>query len=224
MYNIYYVLRKVTIRKYVWRLCTGIMSPHKVPLEALREREREGVEVDCVWNVMAHAQKPDFVFRRNERVHLNRRGHQFSRIVTAEVCASAVVMLDTPCCEVVWRVLATHSIRQVPVHFPSRVSPCAITCQLDSTDILVLKSGARCGGWSTLPESFTPGRETQYQLYLTQGGPQDWSGRVWRRENLLPKPWFTPQPVRPVAIRSTALSRLPLHRYCHKISFQNVFT
>jgi hypothetical protein len=28
----------------------------------------------CVWNVMAHAQKPDFVFRRNGRVHLNRRG------------------------------------------------------------------------------------------------------------------------------------------------------
>jgi len=27
-------------------------------------------EVDCVWNVMAHAQKPDFVFRRNGRFHL----------------------------------------------------------------------------------------------------------------------------------------------------------
>jgi len=30
--------------------------------------------LDCFWNVMAHAQKPDFVFRRNGRVHLNRRG------------------------------------------------------------------------------------------------------------------------------------------------------
>jgi len=30
--------------------------------------------VDYVWNVMAHAQKPDFVFRRNGQVHLNRRG------------------------------------------------------------------------------------------------------------------------------------------------------
>jgi len=30
--------------------------------------------VDCVWNVMAHGQKPDFIFRRNGRVHLNRRG------------------------------------------------------------------------------------------------------------------------------------------------------
>jgi len=81
---------------------------------------------------MAHAQKPDFVFRRNGRVHLNRRGRQFSRILAAGVCGSAVVMLYTPCSEVVWRVLATHPIRQFPLHFPSRASPCTITCQLDS--------------------------------------------------------------------------------------------
>jgi hypothetical protein len=31
------------------------------------------------------------------------------------------------------RVLATHSIRQFPLHFPSRASPCAITFQLDCT-------------------------------------------------------------------------------------------
>ena len=41
-------------------------------------------------------------------------------------------MLDTPCSEVVWRVLATHRIRQFPLHFPSRASPCAITFQPDS--------------------------------------------------------------------------------------------
>ena len=84
---------------------------------------------------MAHAQKPDFVFRRNGWVHLNRRGRQFSRLLAAEVCGSAIVMLDTPCSEVVWRVLATHSIRQFPLHFPSRASPCAIRFQLDSTKI-----------------------------------------------------------------------------------------
>jgi len=89
--------------------------------------------LDCFWNVMAHAQKPDFVFRRNGRVYLNRRGRHFSRLLAAEVCASAVVMLDTPCSEVVCRVLATHSVRQCPLHFPSRASPCAITFQLDST-------------------------------------------------------------------------------------------
>jgi hypothetical protein len=81
---------------------------------------------------MAHAQKPDFVFQRNGRVHLNRRGRQFSRLLAAEVCVSAVVMLDTPRSEVVWRMLATNSIRQFPLHFPSRVSPCAITFQLES--------------------------------------------------------------------------------------------
>jgi len=30
--------------------------------------------LDCVWNVKAHAQKPDFAFRQNGRVRLNRRG------------------------------------------------------------------------------------------------------------------------------------------------------
>jgi hypothetical protein len=91
--------------------------------------------VDCVWNVMAHTQKPDFVFRGNGRVRLNRQGRQFSRLLAAEVCASVVVMIDTLSSEVVWRVLATHSIRQVPLHFPSRASPCAITFQLDSTTL-----------------------------------------------------------------------------------------
>ena len=82
---------------------------------------------------MAHTQKPDFVFRRNGRVHLNRQERQFSRLLAAEVCASAVVILNTPSSEVVWRVLTTHSIRQFPLHVPSRASPCAITFQLDST-------------------------------------------------------------------------------------------
>jgi hypothetical protein len=90
--------------------------------------------VDCVWNVMAHVQKSEFVFRRNGRVHLNRRGLQFSRLIAAEVCASAGVMLGTPCSEVLWRVLPTHSIRQFLLHFSSRASPCAITFQLDSAE------------------------------------------------------------------------------------------
>ena len=89
--------------------------------------------LDCVRIVMAHKQKSDFVFLRNGRVHLNRQGRQFSRLLAAEVCASAVVMLDTPCPKVVWRVLTTHSIRQFTLHFPTHASLCAITYQLDST-------------------------------------------------------------------------------------------
>jgi len=74
--------------------------------------------VEATWNVMAHVQKPDFVFQRNGRVRLNQWGRQISRLLAAAVCTSAVVMLDTPCSEVVWRVLATHSIHQFPLHFP----------------------------------------------------------------------------------------------------------
>ena len=55
----------------------------------------------------------------NGLVHLKWRGRQFSRLLAAELCASAVVMLDTPCSEVVRKVLVTHSIRQFPLHFPS---------------------------------------------------------------------------------------------------------
>ena len=43
-----------------------------------------------------------YFFARNGRVHLNRPGgRQFSRLLAAEVCASAVLMLDKPCSEVV---------------------------------------------------------------------------------------------------------------------------
>jgi len=69
-------------------------------------------------------------------------GRQFSRLLAAEVCAKALVMLDTPCTEVVWRVLATHYIRQFPLHFPARASTFDVTIQLDSTPkhLSVIKS------------------------------------------------------------------------------------
>jgi len=80
--------------------------------------------------------KKSVLFWRKREGAIKKRGGgggQFSRLLAAEVCASVVVMLDTPCSEVEWRVLATHSIRQFPLHFPSRASPCAITLQLEST-------------------------------------------------------------------------------------------
>jgi hypothetical protein len=77
--------------------------------------------------------------------------HQFSRLLAAEVCASAVVMLDTPCSEVVWRVLDTHSIRQFPLHFPSHASPCAITFQLESTLLTSLCPYRKAEQW---PDTF----------------------------------------------------------------------
>ena len=105
--------------------------------------------VDCAWNVMAHAQKPDFVFRRKGRVHLNRQGPQFSRLLAAEVCTSAVVMLDKPYSEIVWRVLATHFIRQFPLHLSSRASPCAVTFQLDSVNIAFVMVNTSLHGYNS---------------------------------------------------------------------------
>ena len=46
-------------------------------------------ELQHVRNVMANVQKPDLVFQRNERFHLNRRGCQFSRLLADEVWGSA---------------------------------------------------------------------------------------------------------------------------------------
>jgi hypothetical protein len=155
--------------------------------------------VDCVWNVMAHAQTPNFIFRRNGRAHLNRRGRQFSRILAAEVCASAVVMLNIPCSVVVWRVLATHSIRQFPLHFRSRASPCAITFQLDSTS----NQATQIPSTSVLTHYtiiISPIHGTQYQILtgvnnyrLLQHSTQTWIVKwkshtyemqsVWRTKN-----------------------------------------
>jgi len=106
--------------KKVWNLSTCLMRNHTTKKWKDKEQSfHRSLEVEASWNVMTHPQKTYFVFRRNGRVHLNRWGRQFSRLLAAELCASAVVMLDTPCSEVAWRVLATHSISQFPFHFPS---------------------------------------------------------------------------------------------------------
>ena len=77
---------------------------------------------------MAHAQKPELGFLRNGRVHLNWRGGQFSRLLAAKVCASAVVMvvmLDTPGSE------AECKTAGYPLHSPVSPSlplPCVTVC------------------------------------------------------------------------------------------------
>jgi hypothetical protein len=55
---------------------------------------------------------------RGKAVPLQAWSDPEGRLLSAEVCASALVMLDTTYSEAVWRVLATHSIRQFPLHFP----------------------------------------------------------------------------------------------------------
>jgi hypothetical protein len=45
-------------------------------------------------------------------------------------------------------VLATHSIRQFPLHFPSRASPCTITFQLESTTYRWCERARAFARWS----------------------------------------------------------------------------
>jgi hypothetical protein len=83
---------------------------------------------------MAHAQKPDFVFRRNGRVHLNRRGGGAS--VQSTTCSRGVCISGSNAGYTMFRssVKGTGYPLATPVslHFPSRASTSAITFQLDS--------------------------------------------------------------------------------------------
>ena len=67
---------------------------------------------------MAHAQKPDFVFPQNGRFHLNRWGCQFSRLLAAEVCASAWVILDRPRSQVPWEYWLPTPFARFPFTYP----------------------------------------------------------------------------------------------------------
>ena len=112
------------------------------PLLVLWSRKSRAISLLPLWvvewkrNVMAHAQKPDSVFQRNGRVHLYRRGCQFSRVLAFLECGS----VENDCSNTGWTVssqsedcLATHSIRLFPLHFSSRASPCATRFRFHST-------------------------------------------------------------------------------------------
>ena len=88
--------------------------------------------VEASWNIMAHAQKPDFVFRRNGRVHLNRPGASVqsttgSRGVRISAGNAGYTMLRGS-------VKSTGYPLHLPLSpsLPSRASSCAIIFQLDS--------------------------------------------------------------------------------------------
>jgi hypothetical protein len=84
---------------------------------------------------MAHAQKPDFFFRRNGRVHLNRRWRQFSRLLAAKVCASSFIV-GSNAGYTMFRgsVKGTGYPRQSPVS-PSLPVPCVTVCHYISTGL-----------------------------------------------------------------------------------------
>jgi hypothetical protein len=106
--------------------------------------------VEASWKVMTHAQEPDLVFRRNGRVHLYRRGPQFRGLLAAEVCASAVVMLDTSC------VKGTGYPLHSPVS-PSLPLPCVTLCHHISTGVYYKLKSLLC----------TPLRQFYFHSFLS---------------------------------------------------------
>ena len=82
---------------------------------------------------MVHAQKPDLVYQRNGRVHLNRWGSQFSRLLAVQECGSARRPWIDHVPRHSARVVATPSNRLFPLRFPSHASPCAITFRTATT-------------------------------------------------------------------------------------------
>ena len=94
-----------------------------------------GVQVDCVWNVMAHAQKPDFVFRRNGRVHLNRRGAS----VQSTTDSRGVRISGSNAGYTMFR--GTVKSTGYPLHSPASPSlplPCVTVCHHVSTGLYSL--------------------------------------------------------------------------------------
>jgi len=75
---IYTVMKRNYVRKYLDSNSVNVRNMCELyPKEPLTARPIAGCQrgascdvckLDCVWNVMAHAQKPDFVLRRNGRV------------------------------------------------------------------------------------------------------------------------------------------------------------
>jgi len=91
--------------------------------------------VEASWNVMAHAQTPDFVFRQNRWVHLHRWGRQFSRLPAAEVCASAFTVGSNA-----GHTMCRGSVKGTgyPLHLPVSPSlplPCVTVCHQISTGV-----------------------------------------------------------------------------------------
>ena len=83
--------------------------------------------IEASWNAMAHAQKPDFLFRRKGRVHLNRQERQFSPTTGSQV----VRISGSNAGSVKGTGYPLHSPVSPSLSLPA--SPCAIAFQLDST-------------------------------------------------------------------------------------------
>ena len=89
---------------------------------------------------MAHAQKPDFFFRRNGRVHLNRQARQFSRLLRSR----GVRISGSNAGYTIFRgsVICTGYTLRPPAS-PSLPIPCVTVCHHISTGVYYFF--AKCG-------------------------------------------------------------------------------
>ena len=115
--------------------------------------------------MMAQAQKPDFVFRRNGPVHLNRRGRQFSRLLAAEVCASALIFGSNA-----GYTMFRGSEKGTGYQFHSPVSPslllpCVTVCHHISTGVYL----------SSFPGVKLPGRDDNHFHSSSPEVSNEWS-------------------------------------------------
>jgi hypothetical protein len=108
--------------------CTVTNSMHQLKYNKCCTIRHATCYADCVWNVMAHAQKPDFVFRRNGRVHLNRRGASVqsttgSRAVHISLQGLYCSCKPVFCCHVTLTGYPLHSLVS-----PSLLLACVTVC------------------------------------------------------------------------------------------------
>ena len=137
--------------------------------------------VDRVWNVMAQAQKPDFVFRRNGRVHLNRRGCQFSRLLAAEMCASAFIVGSNA-----GYTMFRGSVKGTGYPLHSSVSPslplaCVTVCHHISTGLYLCFGGGNCCPIFRVEISWVRKVVDYIKMEVKRSRTMDWSGQTYIR-------------------------------------------
>ena len=107
-----------------------VLSKSKLPLPYTAE------VVDCLWNVMAHAHKPDFFFRRNVRAHLTLSwpaGHIFPTYKESfQVRWDNSIPLFSPCCHLPWSI--SIPLNQSECIFPRNSRVQMILCAMLHAD------------------------------------------------------------------------------------------
>jgi hypothetical protein len=124
----------VSAFNFIWTVFTKLYADHT----PFRKFPHCFAWLDCDWNVLAHAQKPDFVFRaKRTSPFKSAGGRQFSRLLAAEVCG--ISGSDA------WYNVFRGSVKGTgyPLHSPVSASlplSCVTVCRHISTVLYFLRS------------------------------------------------------------------------------------